>query len=67
MVEKYSIINEEDLLVDLTFHGFSANLLTEFASKIVKPYFRGNMNGAIKNLIEKAITEESIASHAVKG
>ena len=56
---------EEDLLVDLTFHCFSAGLLKEFAMKIVKPYFNGNMNMAIKSLIEKAIMEETIVNQAL--
>ena len=56
---------EEDLLVDLTFHGFSAGLLKEFALKIVKPYFNGNMNKAIKSLIEKAIMEETLVNQAL--
>ncbi len=56
---------EEDLLVDLTFHGFSAGLLKDFAMKIVKPYFNGNMNIAVKSLIEKAIMEETIVNQAL--
>jgi hypothetical protein len=56
---------EEDLLVDLTFHGFSAGLLKEFAFKFVKPYFNGNMNTAIKSLIEKAIMEETLVNQAL--
>jgi hypothetical protein len=56
---------EEDLLVDLTFHGFSAGLLKEFAMKIVKPYFNGNMNMAVKSLIEKAIMEETLVNQAL--
>jgi hypothetical protein len=56
---------EEDLLVDLTFHGFSSNLLKDFASKIVKPYFKGNFNSAIKTQMEKALNEEAIASRAL--
>ena len=65
MVEKYSVTTEEDLLVDLTFHGFPASLLKDFALKIVKPYFKGNMNEAIKSLMEKAITEESLVNKAL--
>ncbi|MFA5366074.1 MAG: hypothetical protein WC325_12905 [Candidatus Bathyarchaeia archaeon] len=57
---KTQLAVEEDLLVDLTFHGFSANLLKEFASKIVKPYFKGNLNQAVQMLIEKALTEEAL-------
>lgn len=58
-------ITEEDLLVDLTFHDFSAGMLIEFALKIVKPYFNGNMNKAVKSLMEKAINEETIVNQAL--
>jgi hypothetical protein len=57
---------EEDLHVDLTFHDFSVNLLTEFAERIVKPYFKGNTTQAIQNLMEKAITEETLFNQAAK-
>jgi len=57
---------EEDLLVDLTFHDFSANLLKEFASRIVKPYFKGNLNQAIQMLMEKALTEETLYNQTAK-
>ena len=56
---------EEDLLVSLTFHNFSAVMLREFALKIVKPYFNGNLNQAIRSLMEKAITEETIVDQAI--
>ena len=55
---------EDDLLVDLTFHGVPASLLTEFAEKIVKPYYRGNMNAAVQDLIVKALAEQDfVLSH----
>jgi hypothetical protein len=55
---------EEDLLVDLTFHNISASLLTEFAEKIVKPYYNGNLNVAIQDLISKVLSEQDfIHSH----
>ena len=57
---KTQLAVEEDLLVDLTFHDFSANLLKEFASKVVKPYFKGNLNQAVQMLMEKALTEEAL-------
>ncbi len=56
---------EGDLLVSLTFHNFSAEMLKEFAQKIVKPYFNGNMNQAIRSLMEKAIQEETIVEHSI--
>lgn len=56
----------EDLQVDLVFHDFSANTLQEFLTKIVKPYFKGNLNQAIQVLMAKALTEETLFSQAVK-
>lgn len=58
---------EDDLLVDLTFHDVPATLLTEFAQKIVRPYYHGNLNQALKDLIEKAITEQQLLqNHTIK-
>jgi len=55
---------EDDLSVDLTLHDFSASLLVEFAEKIVRPYYAGNMSDAIKDLMRKAISEEKfVRSH----
>ena len=59
------IATEEDLLVSLTLHNFCAKMLKEFALKIVKPYFNGNMNQAVRSLMEKAINEETILNKAV--
>ena len=57
---------EEDLLVDLTFHDVPATLLTEFTQKIVHPYYHGNLNQALKELMEKAITEQDFLLNHVK-
>ncbi len=57
---------EEDLLVSLTFHNFSAGMLKEFAQKIVKPYFHGNINEAVRSLMQKAIDEETLVNDAVR-
>jgi hypothetical protein len=51
-------IMESGFLVDLTFHNVPASLLTEFTEKIVKPYFNGNVNSAIQDLIQKALAEQ---------
>ena len=53
-----ALATEDDLLVDLTFHNFPASLLTEFAQKIVRPYYQGNLNAAIQDLLHKAIAEQ---------
>ena len=45
-------------LVDLTFHNVPGPLFTEFTEKIVKPYFNGNVNSAIQDLIQKALAEQ---------
>jgi len=58
---------ESDLLVDLTFHGVSASLLTEFAEKIVRPYYGGNLNAAVQDLLHKAISEQDfVLSHITR-
>ena len=49
---------ESDFLVDLTFHNVPASLLSEFAEKIVRPYYQGNMNAAIQDLMHKTISEQ---------
>jgi len=65
MKKKVAVLATEDALsVDLTLHDFSASLLTEFAEKIVRPYYSGNMSNAVKDLIQKAIKEEKfVLSH----
>jgi alanine-alpha-ketoisovalerate/valine-pyruvate aminotransferase len=65
MKKKIAVLaTEDDLLVDLTFHNVPASLLTEFAEKIVKPYYQGNVNAAIQDLIQKALTEQNfVLSH----
>ena len=54
----------EDLFVNLTLHNVSASLLSEFAEKIVRTYYSGNLNAAIQDLINKALSEqEFVHSH----
>jgi hypothetical protein len=55
---------EEELEVDLTLHNVPASLLSEFAEKIVRPYYDGNLNAAVQDLIGKTLSEqEFIHSH----
>ncbi len=49
---------QEDLTVNLTLHDVSASLIAEFAEKIVKPYYSGNLNAAIQDLINKNLIEQ---------
>jgi len=64
MMKKTSTLANEDLLVDLTLHDVQASLLTEFAEKIVRPYYNGNMNCAIQDLLIKALAEQDfVFSH----
>jgi hypothetical protein len=64
MKKKVAVLAEDDLSVDLTLHDFSAILLAEFAEKIVRPYYSGNISDAVKDLIQKAIREEAfVLSH----
>jgi hypothetical protein len=58
------LVTEDDLLVDLTFHNVLASLLTEFAEKIVRPYYSGNINAAFQDLMHKALAEHDfVLSH----
>ena len=55
---------QEDLLIDLKLYDLSASLITEFAEKVVRPYYNGNLNSALQDLISKALSEqEFIHSH----
>jgi hypothetical protein len=65
MKKKTAILaTEEDLLVDLTFNNVPASLLAEFAEKIVRPYYAGNLNAAIQDLLHKTLAEQDfVLSH----
>jgi len=52
----------DNFLISLTLHNFSTEMIKEFARKIVKPYFGGNLNLAIRTLMENAINEEIITN-----
>jgi hypothetical protein len=55
---------QEELQIDLTLHDVPASLVSEFAEKIVKLYYNGNLNAAIQDLINKALMEqEFVHSH----
>jgi hypothetical protein len=64
-VTQNEIITEKELMIDLRLHNMSSKMLKEFALKIVKPYFGGNVNKAIRSLMEKAIEEETMINKAV--
>jgi hypothetical protein len=57
---------EQELLLSIKLHSFPAEVLKEFAEKIVKPYFGGNLNQAIRSLMEKTLTEEVMFNQALK-
>ena len=67
MKKKAAVLaTEDDLSVDLTLHDFSATLLTEFAEKVVRPYYLGNLSRAVKDLIQKAIQDETLVFSHVR-
>ena len=58
------LATSEDLFVNLTLHNIPASLLSEFAEKIVGPYYNDNLNAAIQDLINKTLSEQDfIHSH----
>jgi hypothetical protein len=64
MKKKQVLLTDDDLLVELTLNNVSASLLSEFAEKIVHPYYGGNLNAAIQDMLHKAIAEQDfVLSH----
>ncbi len=64
MRKKQACLTENDLLVELTLNNVPASLLAEFAEKIVQPYYNGNVNAAVQDLLHKAIAEQDfVHSH----
>ncbi len=64
MRRKQSLQIEDDILVELTLNKVPASLLGEFAEKIVHPYYNGNMNAAIQDLLCKTLAEQDfVLSH----
>ncbi|MGA2681301.1 MAG: hypothetical protein ABSF44_05810 [Candidatus Bathyarchaeia archaeon] len=58
------LTEQEDFQLDLTLHDVPASLISEFAEKIVGPYYNGNLNLAIQDLIGKILSEqEFVHSH----
>jgi hypothetical protein len=58
------LADEEGFEVNLTLHDFPATLLTEFAESVVGPYYDGNLNAAIQDLMQKTLAEqEFVHSH----
>jgi hypothetical protein len=61
-------VEEEALAVDLTFHNLPANLLKEFALRVVKPYYSGSLTDAVKDLMQQAIADqEFVQKHIEQG
>ena len=59
-----SLAVENDFAVDLTLHQVPSSLLSEFEEKVVRPYFGGNLNQAIHDLMRKALAEQDfVFSH----
>jgi hypothetical protein len=55
---------ENDFLVDLTLHEVPASLLSEFEEKVVEPYYDGNLNRAVQDLLLKTLAEQDfVFSH----
>ncbi len=64
MIQKIPALTEQDLLVDFTLHNFPTSLLNEFMEKIVKPYYKSNLNAALQDTLLKEIAEQDfVLSH----
>jgi hypothetical protein len=54
------LVTEDDLLMDLAQHNVPPSLLIEFSEKIVQPYYLGNLTNAIRELMQKALSEHDV-------
>ena len=50
----------KEVLIDFTLHKFSVALLSQFTQKIVNPYYNGNFNKALTELLANSIKEEEL-------
>jgi hypothetical protein len=66
MIKKTLLAPQDELIVNITVHKVPASLLGEFAEKIVRPYYKGNLNAAIQDLINKALSEQEFIQAHVK-
>jgi hypothetical protein len=67
MNKKSIILTKKDMLIDFTLHQFSVSLLSQFTKKIVNPYYNGNFNQALRELIVNSIKEEEIFVTCFRG
>ncbi len=59
-----ALTSQNNLMVDLTFHKVPVSLIEEFTKNIVLPYYDGNLNAALQDLILKVLAEQDfIHSH----
>jgi hypothetical protein len=66
MRKKQEMLTEDsDFSVDLTLHAFPASLLEEFAENIVGPYYEGNLNAAVQDLVHKALADQEFVQSRI--
>jgi hypothetical protein len=65
-VKQMTMTQPNELLIDFTVHNLPVEVLNEFATTIVKPYYLGNLKAAIVDLMEKAIVEQDFIQKHVR-
>ena len=65
-IKKNTRLNKE-ILIDFTLHKFSVTLLSQFTQKIVNPYYNGNFNKAVTELLANSIREEELFLKQIRG
>ncbi len=56
---------QEEFAINLTLHNYPASVLTEFIENIVEPYYNGNLNAAIQDLMHKTIAEQEFVHNHI--
>jgi len=57
---------QEDLHIDLTLHGVSADLLEQFALRVAQPYYGWKVVEAIKDLMQRAVADQEFVENHIE-
>ncbi|XES78425.1 MAG: hypothetical protein ACBZ72_06010 [Candidatus Bathyarchaeia archaeon] len=57
---------ENELLVDVTFYKFPADLLKDFTLLVAKRYYAGSLTAAVKDLMQQAVSDQEFMQEHVR-
>jgi hypothetical protein len=66
-INKSKTSTQKEMLIDFTLHKFPVTLLSQFTQKIVNPYYKGNFNKALTQLLTNSIKQEELFLKQLRG